>query len=447
MTVWEIFGEITFVCAFLYFFIFAVVSLLEKERRAAVRSFFMAYLIAAFNALFFFISLPLREWFYAGVFGLSVFVITFVFFSVKPKHSLQIVGTLKKIDERDVIFARFDLKKDSLHYIEYYNQHPENKSKDEKTRKLPDILSPLHMKKHPVHYKLASAEFEFLEEQLEHVDGEVHSIKSENSPKENTDSIKNLIRYLGADICGVCELDQAFVYSHVGRGPEPYGSEIVLKHAYAVVFAIEMDQKMIAAAPQPPVIIETAKKYVEAAKISIIAARYIRKMGFSARAHIAGSNYQAMLPPLGWKAGLGELGRFGMLITWEFGARMRLGMLTTDIPLIPDQPFTRGIQDFCEICKKCAENCPSQAIPHSGKTVENSVMKWVLKREECYRYWRKAGTDCAVCISVCPYSKPNNGFHRFIRYSTTWSHGAQSIALWGDDFFYGRKPRPKSPPF
>jgi len=185
MTVWEILGEITFVCIFLYFFI----------------------------------SLPLRDWFYAGVFGLSVLVLTFIFFSPKPKHSLQIVGALKKIDERDVVFARFDLRKDSPRYTEYYNQHPENKSKDEKIRKLPDILSPLHVKKHPVHYNLASAEFEFLEEQLQHVDGEVHPIQSENSPEENTDTIKNLIRYLGADLCGVCELDQAFVYSHVGRGP------------------------------------------------------------------------------------------------------------------------------------------------------------------------------------------------------------------------------------
>ncbi len=447
MTVWQILGEIIFICVFLCFFIFAVVSLIEKETRATIRSFFIVCLIAAVYVFFFFISLPLRDWFYAGVFGLSVLVLALIFFSVKPKHSLQIVGIPKKIDERDVVFARFDMRKDSPCYTEYYLQHPEKKSKDEKIRKLPDILSSLHVKKHPVHYKLASAEFEFLEEQLQHVDGEVHYVQSQVSPELNTGTIKNLICYLGADLCGVCELDQAFVYSHVGRGPEPYGSEIVLKHAYAVVFAIEMDQKMIASAPKPPVIIEKAKKYVEAAKISIIAANYIRKMGFSARAHIAGSNYQAMLPPLGWKAGLGELGRFGMLMTWEFGARMRLGMLTTDIPLIPDQPVTRGIQDFCEICKKCAENCPSQAIPTSSKKEENGVMKWVLKREECYRYWRKAGTDCAVCISVCPYSKPNNGFHRFIRYSTTWSHRAQSIALWGDDFFYGRKPRPKSAPF
>ena len=447
MTLWEILGEIAFVCVIFFFFIFAVVSQIEKERRASIRSFFVAWFIAAVNVFFFISPLSFRKWSFASMFGLCVVIFLYVALPPRPRHPLRIVGAIKKIDERDIIFSRFDMRKNSPHYSEYYNRNPGNKSKDDEIRKLPDILSPHHIEKRPVHFNLAAAEFDFLEQQLKHVDGEIHSVQAKYSPEENTVNTKNMIRYLGADLCGVCELDQSFVYSHVGRGPEPYGSAVILKHTYAVVFALEMDQKMIAAAPQSPVIVETAKKYVEAAKISIIAAQQIRKMGYPARAHIAGSNYQAMLPPLGWKAGLGELGRFGMLITEKFGARIRLGMLTTDLPLIPDKSITCGIQNFCEICKKCAENCPSQAIPHGGKTEENGVMKWVLNRENCYQYWRKVGTDCAVCISVCPYSKADNGLHSFIRHFSTWSKRAQSLTLWGDDFFYGRKPKRKHSPF
>ncbi len=442
-----ILGEIAFVCLVLFLLIFAVASLIEKEKRASMRSFFLACIVAAVNVFFFIIPQFFRNWSFASVFVLCVVILLYAALAPRPKHPLQIVGPLKKVDERDVIFARFDLSENSPLFVEYYDLHPENKIKDDTIRKLPDILSPYHVKKHPVNFNLAAAEFEFLEKQLPYVDGEVHAYQSGFSPRENTKYIKNMMYYLGADICGVCELDQAYVYSHVGRGPEPYGSEIILNHNYAVVFAVEMAREMIAAAPESPVIIETANKYVEVAKISIIAAQQIRRMGYSARAHIAGSNYQAMLPPLAWKAGLGELGRFGMLITWKFGARIRLGMLTTDLPLLQDQSFACGIQDFCEICKKCAENCPSQAIPYNGKTEENGVMKWVLNRENCYQYWRKVGTDCAVCISVCPYSKADNGLHRIIRHFTTWSKGAQSLALRGDDFFYGRKPRRKPPPF
>ncbi|MFC2166982.1 4Fe-4S dicluster domain-containing protein [Acidobacteriota bacterium] len=447
MTFLEVLGELAFVSAVSFFLIFAVISLIEKERRASLRSFFIAGLLAVVNIFFFIIPLPFRNWSFASVFALCVGILLYVALPPRPRHPLQILGPSKKVDERDVIFARFDLVEKSPHYVEYYIQNPEYKSVDDEIRKLPDILSPHHVQKHPVHFNLAASEFEFLEQQLQSVDGEVHPSQSAYSPKENTTNIKNMVHYLGADICGVCELDQAFVYSHVGRGPEPYGSEIVQNHTYAVVFAIEMEQEMIDAAPQSPVIIETAKKYVEAAKISIIAAQQIRKMGYAARAHIAGSNCQAMLPPLGWKAGLGELGRFGMLITLKFGARMRLGLLTTDLPLLPDHPIACGIQDFCGICKKCAENCPSQAIPYNGKTEENGVLKWVLNRENCYRTWRRVGTDCAVCISVCPYSKTDNGLHRVIRHFTTWSKRAQSLSLLGDDFFYGRKPKRKPSPF
>jgi reductive dehalogenase len=169
-------------------------------------------------------------------------------------------------------------------------------------------------------------------------------------------------------------------------------------------------------------------------------------MGFSARAHIAGSNYQAMLPPLGWMAGLGELGRIGTLITTKYGPRARLGLVTTSFPLKPDKKIKFGVQDFCEKCRKCAVNCPSQAIPHGEKKEDNGVLKWVLEREECYRYWRKAGTDCAVCMYVCPYSKPNNAFHNVIRNFAAKTSLARSLSVWGDDFFYSRKPlRKKSP--
>jgi reductive dehalogenase len=203
---------------------------------------------------------------------------------------------------------------------------------------------------------------------------------------------------------------------------------------------------MVASAPKEPVIVETGKKYVEAAKISIIVANFIRRLGYPARAHIAGSNYQAMLPPLAWLAGLGELGRLGILITSKYGPRARLGLITTDLPLVADKPRKLGIQNFCHKCKKCARNCPAQAIPYEEKVEENGVMRWMLNREECYKFWRKAGTDCAVCIYVCPYSKSDNAFHNFIRIMAQNSSAAQSLSVWADDFFYGRIPlRRKSP--
>lgn len=381
---------------------------------------------------------------------MAVFLLFFflgLFLSPTPKKKIEIVGVQEKIDERDVIFARFDMPEGTRNFTNYYKNHPEFESIDRKIRQMPDLFDSSHNKKNPPLFSLAAAEFDFLEHQITEVEGKAKAETEILSKEKNTQLVKRVISYLGSGLCGICHLNQSYVYSHTGRGPDGYGEEIVLDHRFAIVFAVEMDLAMVKAAPKAPVVVETGKQYVEAAKISIILANVIGRMGYSARAHVAGSNYQAMLPPLGWEAGLGELGRMGTLITTKYGPRARLGLVTTSLPLTVDKPKVLGVQDFCEKCRKCADNCPAQAIPSGKKAKENGVIKWVLKREECYRYWRKVGTDCAMCMYACPYSKPVNLFHNFIRALAAKSSLAQSLSVWGDNFFYGKKPTRKKSAF
>jgi len=446
MNVWTVLGEFSFLVLIFFFLVFSLYNLVEREKKAFWRSALFLVGLVFINFGFRLAEAPLENWLFSAVFILFVFFLILLLAPSLKKRPVEIVGEQERIDERDVIFARFDLVEGTGNFKEYYKRKPEYKKTDDKIRKIPDILTSSHFDKNPELFSLATVEFDFLEYQLTQVRGEVFERMAESSPAENTHMVKNIIKYLGGDICGVCLLDQAYVYSHVGRGPEPYGQEIVTDHKYAIAFALEMDLGMIASAPRAPVIVETGRKYVEAAKISIMVASFIRRMGFPARAHIAGSNYQAMLPPLAWKCGLGELGRLGILITGKYGPRVRLGLITTDLPLVPDAPRTLGIQEFCRKCQKCARNCPAQAIPHGDKSEENGVLKWVLNREECYRFWRKAGTDCAVCISVCPFSKADNSFHDLIRRVAERSSFAQSFSIRADDFFYGRSPRPKKSP-
>jgi len=445
MNIWFVAAEISFAILIVFFFIFSLNSLLEKEKRAFYRSSLLLLFLLFLNFAFFLAGVPLRNWLFGSFFILFMLGIFFLFFSPLRRKPTEIAEEQKRIDERDIIFARFDYTERTKIFDEYYSRRPEFKKIDDGIRKLPDILSPHHIRKNPFLFSLADAQFDFLEHQLTQVSGKESEEKVQSSASRNTRIIKDIIRYLGSDLCGICLLNQAYVYSHVGRGPEPYGNVIELKHKYAIVFALEMDLEMVASAPQAPVIVETAKKYVEAAKISITVANFIRKLGYPARAHIAGSNYQAILPPIAWEAGLGELGRLGILITSEYGPRARLGLVTTDLPLIPDKPITLGIQNFCQRCQKCATNCPAQAIPHGDKIEENGALRWVLNREECYRFWRKSGTDCAVCIYVCPYSKQNNAFHKFIRKMTERSSAFQALSIRGDDLFYGRIPLRRKP--
>lgn len=440
-------GEIAFLAILVFFFYYSLYSSKDKEEKAFRRSLLFFLLVLTINFAFFFLPGSIRSILFLAVFFLVLAAVFLIYFSHEPRSETRITGEQKKIDERDTIFARFQYYEKTKNYKDYYQRKPELKARDDEIRKLPDLISPENMKKDPALYTLIEAEAAFLKPYLNKVTGQVSPEKIEFSPFDNTRHIRSIVNYFGADVSGVCELDQSYVYSHVGRGPEPYGSEIYLQHKFAVVFALPMDLEMIATAPKPPVYVETERKYLEVGKIALIVSEFIRRMGYPARAHIAGSNYQAMLAPMGWKAGLGEIGRIGILITEKYGPRVRLGLVTTDLPLSANASKVFGVQDFCQKCQKCADNCPAQAIPHGDKKEENGALKWVINREACYQFWRKAGTDCAMCIYVCPYSKPVNTFHNFVRNSISRSSTAQKIAIWGDDYFYGKNPLPKEPPF
>ncbi|MFW6131176.1 MAG: 4Fe-4S dicluster domain-containing protein [Candidatus Aminicenantaceae bacterium] len=380
----------------------------------------------------------MKSWIFGAVFILGIFFLFVIIVSPVPRDSIKIVGKQNKVDERDTIFSRFDLVKGSKKFEDYYKRNPYYRKIDDEIRTYSDILSDHHKKREPILFSIADAEFAFLGTQLNNVDGKVSQTKKVLSPSENTRIVKNFLKYLGSDDCGICELNQAYVYSHVGRGPEPYGSEIHLKHKYAIVFIKEMDYEMIKYAPQSPVIVETSKRYVDVGTMSIRVAFVLRLLGYSARAHIAESNYQGILSPFAWEAGLGEIGRSGILINWKYGSRIRLGLVTTDLPLETDKKRSKGMLNFCEKCKKCVLNCPSRAIPEGEKKEDRGALKWSINREECYKFWRKIGTDCSLCIHVCPYSKPNNLFHNIIRFLTAYSSFFQTISVWGDSFFYGK---------
>ena len=91
-------------------------------------------------------------------------------------------------------------------------------------------------------------------------------------------------------------------------------------------------------------------------------------------------------------AGLGTIGRNSLLITREFGPRVRLACLLTDAP-VDETPRMKN--DFCTKCNACIRICPAQAIqePQSGQS-------YAINRFAC-RAYRQAGLVCSVCLKVC----------------------------------------------
>jgi epoxyqueuosine reductase QueG len=110
---------------------------------------------------------------------------------------------------------------------------------------------------------------------------------------------------------------------------------------------------------------------------------------------------------------MGEVGRLGLLMTKKFDPRVRLACVTTDLPLIPDDPVDIGVEDFCRVCKRCV-HCPSKSIPFDAPREVNGTLKWKLNAETCFEYWAKNGPDCCLCMRVCPWSHPGTLPHRLI---------------------------------
>jgi reductive dehalogenase len=417
---------------------FGAVSIRERERRAAVIAFLLA--VAASLPFVAAAALPAqaRTAVLAALAGAALVSLVLWFLPI----GVVKIGNgqpSRRVDERGIMFARARLQPGSREFEAYYEMRPENREPDDETRALPGLLSHRAAKAEPVAFATAKASFDMTHALRDEVDGPVARHRDERPPSEMTEIIKRLALHLGARDVGVTELRPYHVYTHVGRGSGNWGDEIPVEHRWAIAFTMEMDFHIMRTAPEAPVVAESARQYVEGAKIAIQIASMIRRLGYPARAHIDG-NYRVIAPLVARDAGIGEIGRMGILMTPGLGPRVRLGVVTTDLPLIADPPTDdRSVVDFCTVCKKCAENCPSQSISFDDRTRIDGGWRWAIDPNTCFRYWNAVGTDCGVCMTVCPYSHPDNLAHDIVRWATRRSGAARRAALWMDHLFYGRR--------
>ena len=347
-----------------------------------------------------------------------------------------------RVDERDTMFARMARTPGTEPYRDYYARHPERQRGDDHLRNLPGLCQPGGRYYDPDLARETDAFFDAIGK-IEIGEAEVQRwrdrIRADDDP---TGTVKALLLEVGAVAVGCAQLDPAFIYSHKGRLDEDYGVAVELEHPSVVVFLVEMDFETCQGAPTGPMIRESARQYYRAAKASALLEAVLRSSGYGAKQHYD-AHYDLILPPLAVAAGLGELGRNNILVAERYGSRVRIGAVSTDLPLTYDRPISLGVQAFCEICRKCADTCPSGALSQGPREVVAGVSKWPTRVESCYAFWRKAGTDCGICLATCPFSHRDNRLHNMARSIIRrfpWSHRPM---LWLDDLVYGRGWEPK----
>ena len=244
-------------------------------------------------------------------------------------------------------------------------------------------------------------------------------------------------------------MDRRWLYSHVSNDitGEHTRLEIPAEYRYAIAMAVEMDYAFMQTSPTGGAAAATGLGYSKMAFVAGLMAQFIRNLGYKA---IPCGNDTALSIPIAVEAGLGELGRNGLLVTEKFGPRVRICKVFTDLPLAPDEPHYFGVEEFCRQCVKCARDCPSRAISFGERTVEAlnistnpGVLKWPVNGEQCFKYWVANRLDCANCIRVCPYNQPQGWHHDLVRGIIKHAPWLSPLFLWLDTVLgYGRQRDP-----
>ncbi len=260
------------------------------------------------------------------------------------------------------------------------------------------------------------------------------------SPEAAAREIKRVARAFGAGDVGITARDERWMYtakmSDMSGIERPVDIPEQLSHV--IVIVMPMDRALLGTVPSALSGAATGLGYSQDTMTLLSVTQYLRNLGYEA---IASANDSALAVPLAVKAGLGEYGRLGLLITKRFGPRVRLGKIFTDLPLTHDVPVSFGVKAFCEQCRACADGCPVKAIPSGpagppppGPSYIRGVIKWTIDAEKCFGYWAQQNTDCAICIRVCPY---NRDFATRRARLWRWIAGTRGrrLSLWVDRWF------------
>lgn len=124
----------------------------------------------------------------------------------------------------------------------------------------------------------------------------------------------------------------------------------------------------------------------------------------------------------GWaeRAGIGFLGKNGMLISREFGNWLLLAGILTRVDLAADEPLrAQSVQAgtearvglLCGKCSRCIKVCPTEAIPEPGLVDARRCISYqTIENKEFIPRELRAGIGdhifgCDLCLEVCPWNR------------------------------------------
>jgi len=226
--------------------------------------------------------------------------------------------------------------------------------------------------------------------------------------KALAEDVKEFVRNQGADLVGVASAKNLNKKAPMGRRPEDFltGAKAV------VIMGIHMLDTLFHELPARTDIWSDYFMYAMGLVRSLEwkLTKLLESKGFRALPCLGPYPAETQKAPVslkhfGAEAGLGVFALSNLLVTPEFGPRVRLSGVITDAPLAHDQPLSndpcKETQPKCKFA--CVRGCPVEALATNGE----------IKRAECYKYYfilpchglyQETGINwrCGLCITNCP---------------------------------------------
>jgi len=217
------------------------------------------------------------------------------------------------------------------------------------------------------------------------------------------EELKNLLFSAGADLVGFADLNELNINNEM-----PFGVSVAVKLSPELI-------KSIHDGPNIFYFEEYHRINNLLNKIVTIGSEYLIKNGFKAFAQtttsvVYGSDYKASLPhkTVATRAGLGWIGKCGLLVTNEYGSGIRISSFITDAKFDCGIPIENS---FCGTCMECVNNCPANAISGklwNSKTDRSELIDVYKCRQTIQKISmekiNKEATLCGKCFEVCPYT-------------------------------------------
>lgn len=207
----------------------------------------------------------------------------------------------------------------------------------------------------------------------------------------------------GACLCGECDLG----YAPIDGKPELH---------YAFSLAVKLSDAVLSTIDNGPTFAYFQHYRTANALLDSIAFRItgiLEENGYQAFPVAASQSlgkhnpYQGILPhkTAAVLSGLGFVGKSGLFLTENYGSKIRLATIITDMPVESERKI---IENGCGECKACMRACPAGAI--FGEIPKTNGER-NYDPEKCSKYMKEhfqdvgRGSVCGVCIKVCPKNK------------------------------------------